>query len=472
MPQDRCTIKAMNTPLSTWLDTYTKALTAAGAVSEHSQCLAFLTACQKHALTLVQLVEARQKTNVAAIEVFTPQVLSCVSDWDSSLDKLKELAALAPNEMERLVTQHCRQHTPLPDDVFYAFEKSVTSWKYKSHRTTWYQSLTPEQSEYTVRAAAEKNPNASTLTALQKDAITEALHNVKTAQPSFWREAIAIVREYFPPREHTSDAAIRHVVTHAPTELQSTFIKEIAEKWVRFGGRLQEGEEDTNRFGQFVADVINAQPRHMEHLVAVCIRKSSALLQSPALKNNALVINYLLNDGLDRSIGSQSTRQLLNSWIHGSAHTSLREKAWTRKLGLIGAKISDVKQMDTWTPTMHKAFNYWMASSFEKHHTKGGGEVYTHINREVAFELKNRFGIDLRNPAGFDVWRKQQEATPHNPFAAYALNAMLHDSWEEGCLLYLSNTQSVSLPNLDPTLFLSNIDCAPLESPYGMGLEN
>lgn len=446
--------------LDLWLTAYTEALTNNGAASEHAQCMAFLSACQAHSLTLVGVIAACQKTKSHPTEVFTPQVFATLSDWDGSLTKLLEFSALAPSHMERVLAHHCRHNTPLPDDVFNAFESSVPAWKYKSHRSAWYQSLSQEQSQSTVRATAEKK-SMSALSPQQKETITEALQNIRSADNNFWRETIAIVRT-FNPKDATSDPAIKHLVQYAPKELQTTFIPQIMQTWEKNIHWLQEGDQDTNRLGQWISDVIEFQPHHTQYLLDKCLLQGSAVLQSPALKHNTQVIDYLLNEGIDKASGYRHARATLSSWIHQNNNQPLRERAWVRKLSLMGAKISDVKKMDGWTPAMHHAFNYWLVSSFEKHHTKGGA-VYTHFNRELTEEYQRRYGIDLRNPQSFNAWREQQKRAPADPFAAYELNAMLCDTWEDGCRLYLTNcTQApMQMTEMDSTLFLDNNDLTP-----------
>ena len=194
------------------------------------------------------------------------------------------------------------------------------------------------------------------------------------------------------------------------------------------------------------------------------MKKNASVLQSPVVSSNTVVIDYFLNQGIAKVSGSQQVRNVLNALVNGKGNDALRERAWVKKLALFGAKPSDMKAMQTWTPVMEHAFNYWLATAFEKHGTKAPNNVYTHINREIGWEYERRFNIDLRNPEGFQVWRKKCQSEGSDPFAALAANTVLCDTWEQGCAFYSANAAQpqMALTGVNFDLFANDTSVSPV----------
>lgn len=448
----------MTSSLPAWRDTYKSLLLENGAVTAPMQCMVFALACEKHALTLKEFVAERKALNILSIEAFAPSIMDTLSDWDHSFATLTKLMHLEDSHMERLIVHHAKNHQPLTQDTYTMFKSVVESWDHASHRIAWYKSLTPEQSQQTIDDAfASRQQHRTYLHMHKKEAIDHCVHNITQASsmpPQFWSQFASRFMDSFSPHDADSQRIARHVLQNAPSTAQKTFVTNYQTRWDNSAGA------NIDHIAQWVADVIAYQPLYASIALDGVMKKNPAVLQSPVINSSMVVIDYFLEQGIAKVSGSTQVRSVLNAMISGKGNGPLRERAWVKKLAMFGAKPSDLKKMESWTPAMTHAFDYWLASSFEKYASKAPNTVYTHINREIGWEYERRFNIDLRNPKGFQEWRDQCQAKGADPFGALAANKALCDTWEQGCAFYALNATQpqVLLAGINFELFTNDTE--------------
>lgn len=444
----------MTSSLAAWRNSYNSILLENGAITAAAQCMAFSTACQQHSLTLAEFVSNRKACNVPAAEVFAPTLMATISDWDDSWDALKRLLHLEDSHLERVISHYAKNHQPMTDEAYVMFKNVVNAWDHAGHRRTWYQAQTPEQSERTiVEAFATRERYRNYLHMNQKEAVELSVQNIKTASnPAFWTKFAVQFMESFSPADSDSQRIARHFLKHADASAQRQFVTNYQTRWENANG----GSSPDN-YAQWVSDVIQYQPQYASLVLDGVMKKNATILQSPIISSNMVVIDYFLNQGIAKVSGNVQVRNVLNALIYGKGSEALRERAWVKKLSLFGAKPSDVKKMEAWSPAMEHAFHYWMATTHQKYGPKSDN-VYTYINREVGWEYERRFKIDLRSPAGFQAWRDKCQAAGSDPFAALAANTVLCDTWEQGCNFYSTNAMQrpMDLPGINFELFASD----------------
>lgn len=426
----------MSSSLTAWRATYTRLLVENGAVTPAMQCMAFATACQAHSLTLAQFVAERKALQVPPIDVFAPSVMVSLSDWDNSWETLQRLLHLEDSSLERIILHYAKMNQPMTDEVHTMFKDVVESWAHASHRAAWYKLQTPAQSERTVDSAFPAQQQYSrNIDIRKKEAIEHSLLNIASnARVDFWRKIIPKVCKAFSPTQPESQRIAKHMLLNVPPALQYSFVDEFQTQW-----EISHTNMNSQDFGQWVADVLKYQPQLGDAVLERVVKKHVALLESPALSANTRAIDYFLNHGIGQNSGHLQVRGVLNALVTGKGGDALRERAWIKKLALCGAKPSDLKQMDAWTPAMMHAFDYWLATSFEKYSSRAPATMHSYINRKLSCEYERRFQIYLRSPAGFEQWREKNLTAGTDPFGALAVNAAVCDTWEEGCILYASN---------------------------------
>ena len=451
----------MNSSLPAWRATYDRILLENGAITAPMQCMAFAVACQAHALTLDELVAQRKALQVPADEVFAPIIMETLRDWDGSWAALNRLLHMEDSHLERVIVHYAKTNQPLAQEAYTMFKDVVAAWTHPPHRIAWYRALTSEQSEQTMLHILDRGkyfPPVFSLDSNKREALENALYNVRSnATPGFWKQIIPLVLDRFPPSQKESQRMSRHILQHAPTDMQPSFVTSFQLHWEK---GYSTGHADN--FAQWVSDVIQHQPSCATIVLDSVIQKNAAVLQSPVISSNMVVIDYFLNQGMQKVSNNKDVRSVLNALVNGKGNDALRERAWIKKLDLFGAKPSDLKKMETWTSKMTHAFDYWLAASFQKYSPQAPSNVYTHINREIGWEYERRFGIDLRNPEGFQTWRDARQGASANPFAAFSANTALCDTWEQGCTLYVlaAACPPIALPELNVELFATDINAA------------
>ena len=446
--------------LLAWQNTYTRILLENGTTSPSMQCMAFAIACQAHTLTLDEFVTQRKALQVPAGEVFAPSIMATLSDWDGSWEVLNRLLHKEDSHLERIIVHYAKTHQPLPQDVYIMFKNVVEAWAHSHHRISWYQALTPEQSENTMLEVLDGSAYQvmKAMTAERREAVEHALYNVKSnATPGFWGKIVQRWAEHFAPSKKESQRMSQYILQHASSNVQQHFVAAVQLRWEK--GYIS---WNADNFAQWVLDVVQYQPSCASIVLDSVMKKDATVLQSPVISSNTVIIDYFLNQGVKNVSDNKDVRTVLNAMVNGKGNDALRERAWIKKLDLFGAKPSDLKKMETWTSNMTHAFDYWLAASFQKYSHQAPGNVYTHINRETGWEYERRFGIDLRNPESFQTWRDARQAASANPFAAFLANAALCDTWEQGCALYVLTAACppIELAELNTELFANNMDTA------------
>ena len=447
----------MESSLLAWRETYANIISENGDPSPSMQCIAFTTACNQHSLTLEEFVAERKALNAPAVEVLSPTIVATLSDWDNSWETLQRICRLENVIPERLIVDYAITHQPLQQEVYDMFTASIAKWTYDNHKLAWYTLLTPEQSEQTITSAfATRDKYQTYLNRDSRKIIEHCVYNIKhQASPMFWYEFTSSFLQSFPPIELDSQRLACHALQYAPASEQRRFITNCQSRW-----EIMYRDEAPDRFAQWIANVIQYQPQYASIVLDGTMKKYARILQSPVISSNPVVIDYFLEHGIAKVSGSPQVRNILNALVHGKGNDALRERAWVKKLSLFGAKPSDVKKIQTWTPTMMHAFHYWIAASFQANSGKSPKHVYAHINKELTVEYKRGFNIDLRNPVGFQQWREQCQSKGNDAFAALLTNSVLCDTWEQGCSFYSANAVRpiVALPSINHELFFNDID--------------
>lgn len=431
----------ITTATGRWLNAYNSVVYENGPFETSTiQLIACHMACQQESLTLDEYVACAKKIELPLQTAFYPTLLKTLSDWNPGLTMLLKVTRIEPKSIERLVTACIQERGILDSKTIEAFASTVEDWGQSKNKELWYSKL-PESKNLEIAETILKQR----ITAVGYETLSFVSAHISKGSETYWKDLRALILSN---QYHISDSTMQKIgnyyLNFCPKDNAADMLDFIKCYYKKKAPHFPREIPDES-FADWVRNVMDNHTVAKEFLMRDVCSKNPYLLLCRSLKEHTDIMEYFLNTppAKEAENALRAVRKVCEALMDGNPGTILAERAWLKKLDYGGAQAHDIKKMDQWTPRMMQMFNYWMASThlMNKHHSPSTGHV--HIKKNIACEFQKRTGLDLRNPAQFEVWKTNVEKDS-DPFQAASVLNDLSTHWRDACLVYLGTMPCVA----------------------------